>query len=236
MAQSYFIFNGQDSRNMGVISRRAAPLIRPEERVEHTAIPGRSGDLTFTQGENIYNSYIQTVNISVVGAENVRRVFRWLRGAGMVTFSGQPDLRQPARVIGAVTLEKVSRNMDHWAGTVQFYCQPLKERLFPATETLTAPGSVQNAGDVDAHPLITLTPAANADTVALTVNGETLSIAGAAGDIIIDCDAMEITNADKTELMTIQSAGPFPILAPGANAVSGDGWTKIEIDKRERFL
>jgi phage-related protein len=43
-----------------------------------------------------------------------------------VTFSGEPDRKQAARVIGAITLNRISRNMDKWQGEVQFYCQPLK--------------------------------------------------------------------------------------------------------------
>ena len=144
--QSYFIWNGVDSRTMNLISKGHAPLIRPEERVNHVQIPGRSGDLTETEGVNIYNSYIQTVSFSVVGGDHVRAVFKWLRGAGFVTFSSDPDKRQEARVIGAVTLERVSRNMDHWRGQVQFYCQPLKQRNYSSAETLTASGTIQNAG------------------------------------------------------------------------------------------
>ena len=115
--QSYFIWRGIDSRSMGVILRRAAPLIRPEERVEHLTIPGLSGDLTVTEGQDIYNSYIQTLEISVRGGWRVRDVYRWLRGSGKVVFSSDPDKQQDARIIGAVTLNKVSRNLDNWAGS-----------------------------------------------------------------------------------------------------------------------
>ena len=74
MGASYFIFKGVDSRSMSIVSGGAAPLIRAEERVEHVTIPGRSGDLTVTEGDRIFNSYIQTYPISVRGSENKRRV------------------------------------------------------------------------------------------------------------------------------------------------------------------
>ena len=131
MRQSFFIWKGVDCRAMGIIMRGPAPIVRPEERVKHVEIPGVAGDYTETEGEDIYNSYIQTVSMSVRDGYNVRKVFRWLRGKGFVTFSGEPDRRQPARIIGAVTLNKISRNLDAWAGEVQFYCQPLKELLYP---------------------------------------------------------------------------------------------------------
>ena len=233
--QSYFIWNGIDSRAMGVITRRHAPLIRPEERVEHVQIPGRSGDLTETEGENIYNSYIQTISFSVTDGSRVRDVFRWLRGSGTVTFSSDPDKEQDARVIGAVTLERVSRNLDHWAGQAQFYCQPLKKRIYDVAETLTASGTVRNNGDVDAYPVILAYPG-SATSMTITVNGESFVITNIRGIRRIDCGAMEVTNALRTVLCTIDSSGPFPVLHPGSNTIAGSGWTKLEIYKNERFL
>lgn len=234
--QSYFIWNGADSRSMGIILRGPAPIIRPEERVRHVEIPGRSGDLTETQGEGIYNSYIQTVTFSVRGGMRVREVYKWLRGSGYVTFSGEPDRRQAARVIGAITLSRVSRGLDNWAGEAQFYCQPLKELIHPEILTLTGSGTAINRGDVDSLPRITAT--ANGTEMEISAGGNTLVITGLSSGtkIIIDSEIMEITDEDGTELLTKDSTGDFPILKPGANSVTGSGWSRLVIDRRERFL
>ena len=234
--QSYFVWNNIDSRTMGLISKAHAPIVRPEERVQHVSIPGRSGDLTELEGNDIYNSYIQTVSFSVQGAANVNAVFKWLRGDGYVTFSGEPDRRQKARVIGAITLERVSRNLDTWRGTAQFYCQPLKERQYSIAETLTAAGTVRNAGDVDAFPVIIATPALGATDMAVTVNGKTLTISNVSGAVRIDSGAQEVSNEARTELLTQETGGPFPVLAVGDNTVGGSGWASLEIYKNERFL
>jgi phage-related protein len=236
MGQSYFIWNGIDSRAQGIMLRRAAPLIRPEERVKHTTIPGLSGDLTEIEGEHVYNSYIQTIEMSVRYGTQVKAIFDWLRGAGYVTFSGDPDKRQQARVIGAVTLEKVSRNMDHWSGSVQFYCQPLKQRIYDIAETMTAAGTIRNNGDVACRPIILATPGSGASTMDITVNGKTLTLTGVDGIRRIDCQAQEITNAEKTALYTVKSGGPFPVLEQGVNEISGSGWARLDIYKNERFL
>lgn len=234
--QSYFIWNGIDCRSMGIRLAHAAPLIRPEERVQHVVIPGLSGDLTETEGEHIYNSYIQTIAFSVQDSIQVRGVFRWLRGAGYITFSGEPDREQPARVIGAVTLDKVSRNLDIWTGQAQFYCQPLKQRIYDIAETLTAAGTVRNGGDVACRPIIVATPASGQTTMTITVNGKTLTISQVDGVRRIDCLAQEISNADQTVLETVHSGGPFPVLQMGSNAISGTGWSRLQIYKNERFL
>ena len=233
--QSYFIWNGIDSRAMGVTTRKHAPLIRPEERVAHVQIPGRNGDLTETEGENIYNSYIQTISFSVTDGSRVRDVFRWLRGDGKVSFSSDPGKEQEARVIGAVTLERISRNLDHWAGQAQFYCQPLKKKVYDVAETLTASGTVYNAGDVDAYPVIMAYPGAES-SLTITVNGDSFVITNIRGIRRIDSGAREVTNALRTAICTIDSSGPFPVLKPGSNTIGGSDWTKLVIYKNERFL
>ena len=237
MAQSFFIWNGIDCRSKGVIMRGPAAIVRAEERVKHVEIPGRAGDLTETEGTDIFNSYIQTVTISVKDRMNVRNIYRWLRGSGFVTFSGEPDRKQAARVIGAITLNRVSRNIDHWAGEVQFYCQPFKQLLTEAKVTIgTLGATVRNNGDVACRPMWKVIPSGS--SAVITANEKTITVTGlTSGTVIwIDSDTMEVWNADKSALLTKDSTGEFPLLEPGDNTVTGSGWSSIEIEKRERYL
>lgn len=235
--RKYFVWKGEDCKAYGIEVQASIPIIRPEERVRHVEIPGRSGDLTQLEGEGIFNSYIQTVTITVPGWYNVREVYNWLRGSGYVTFHGEPDRKQKARVIGAITLTKHSRNSDWWTGEVQFYCQPLKELIQEGTETITSSGSdVINAGDVPAKPRITAT--ASATTVVITANGRTLTITGliSGNKYIIDCRTCEVWNSTGAIVLTANSSGSFPVLMPGKNTITGSGWSKLVIDRRQRFL
>ena len=237
MSQSYFIWNGKDCRSMGVMLQGPVPIIRPEERVQHVEIPGRSGDLTELEEEQIYNSYIQTVTIQVQGGYRVRDIFNWMKGAGYVTFHGEPDRKQAARIIGAITLNKHSRNLDWWVGEAQFYCQPLKQLLTEVPVTITSSGSaVMNAGDVKSKPKITAT--ASGTSMSITVGGKTLTISGltSGNDYIIDSEITEVCTADRSALLTENSQGDFPRLAQGRNTITGSGWSKLVIDRRERFL
>ena len=248
MPQSYFIWNGIDSRRMQVICKGPAPIIKPEERVKHIEIPGRSGDMTLVEGEEnrkIYAPYIQTQSISVRGEENVHRVLTWLEKPGYVTFCTDKWRRQKARVIGAVTLNRVSRNLDNYAGDIQFYCQPLKERLMDGAQTISSSDSqklVVNEGDQWAQPLIRLTTTATNVWIRITQGNYyrqiTIDMTGLSNqDIYIDCETMEVYDAPKTGWMTWRATkDSWPVLYKGENTITGGGWSKAVFTKRERFL
>jgi len=237
MGQSYFIWKNKDCRSMGVWLQGPVSIVRPEERVNHVEIPGRSGDMTETEGAEVYNSYIQTATILVKGGFHVREVYNWLKGSDFVTFSGERDRKQAARIIGAITLNKHSYNLDWWTGEVQFYCQPLKQLLKEVPVEITTSGdTVANSGDVTASPRITAT--ASGTSVVIAAGGNTLTLTGTVSGTkyIIDSETMEVTSYDGTTILTKNSSGSFPILLPGSNAVTGSGWSKLEINRRERFL
>ena len=203
-------------------------------------IPGRDGDFTELESADndpIFNPYIQPVTIMVQGGNRVREIYNWLKGSGYVTFHGEPDRRQKARIIGAITLNKHSRNLDWWVGEVQFYCQPMKEKLTEETVTVTTSGTtVYNAGDVTAKPLMKVT--CNASSCTVTIGGKSLTMTDLTSGtkFWIDSESMMALKEDKSADWTEWTTGDFPVLLPGSNAVTGSGWSSIEITKRERFL
>lgn len=234
MARLYFIWKGTDSRTMNIRVRNRMPIIRPQERVNHITIPGRTGELTQLEGEDIYESYIQTANVTVEGAENVPAAEAWLRGEGLVTFDSQPELQQKARVINAVTFNKLSRNLDLWQGDIQFYCDPFKSDPEEETINVTTSGtSVTNPGDLKAFPLITIT---GSGAVSITGGGKTLVIANCVSGWTADCGNKWILDGNGVPQMNAWT-GEFPELVVGTNTVSFTGSiTKLEITPNWRYL
>ena len=53
---------------------------------------------------------------------------------------------------------------------------------------------------------------------------------------IIDSEVMEMTDSTGATLLTKDTSGSFPVLAPGSNTITGSGWSKLVITRRERFL
>lgn len=234
MATKYwFKWNATRSDDRHIILNAAPPIIKPEERVQHVTIPGRSGELTVTEGDAVFQSYIQTIPIAVHEASQVPVVENWLRGDGEVIFSTQPGLKQKARVIGAVTLEKHSRGLDWWEGDVQFYCDPIKHGAEEQTIAVTTSGaSVNNPGDMTAFPRIEIT---GSGLVTVKAGGKTLTIPACESGWIIDSENEWILHGN-TPLEGVCS-GEFPILTKGANTVTFTGSiTKLLITPNFRYL
>lgn len=229
----YFLWNGVDSRQKAIRVSNRMPIIRPEERVAHATIPGRAGDLTQLEGENIYNSYIQTAECAVEGAENVPVAEKWLSGAGTITFDSQPDLKQAARIINAVTFSKISRNLDLWRGDVQFYCEPVKRPLLETDVTVATSGAtITNPGTLPAFPRITVI---GSGAVSITIAGKTLIIPSCVSGWVADCENQWILADGAPQWNAWQ--GEFPQIPVGNSSVSFTGSvSRLVISPRWRYL
>ena len=239
--QSFFIWKGIDCRSKGIRLASAAPIIRGEEAVTHVTIPGRAGELTLTEGEKVFRSYIQSVTIIVPRSYNVRDVYNWLSGDGELTLSAEPDRKQHARVIGAITLERVSKCLDFYQGSVQFYCDPVKQSMHEADETVTINGTLKNNGDMPCKPLVVLNGINAENPVVLSVGGKSISIdlSGMENPVTtvrVDCDAQMVTSVDGETNLTAFSTGEFPEVPVGECQIAGSNWTNAVVSMRRRFL
>lgn len=228
-----FTWKGVSCTTKGIRLQEMPQIIRPEERIEHVTIPGRAGEVTLTEGDDIYNSYIQSIPVIVDSAADVAAAEQWLRGSGYLTLSSQSNRKQMARVINSVEFKKHSRNSSWWEATVQFYCDPLKESTSSSTVDVTTSGAtVNNPGDVVSRPLITVVGSGN---VTVTIGGKTISITGLVSGWKIDSDLQWVL--DGTTPKQGVYTGSFPVFNPGNNLVAFTGSiTKLTIDGRWRYL
>lgn len=215
----WFKWNGVRSDDRHIVMNEAPKIVRPEERIEHVTIPGRSGDMTLTEGDDIYQSYIQTLTIAVEGAANVPAVENWLKGAGVLTLSSQGNLEQNARVIGAVELQKRSWNLDWYEGDVQFYCEPVKHAVNEQPISVTVSGAaIENPGDMIAFPRIEIT---GSGAVTIRIGSREL--------IIPECESGWVIDSENEWILQVNTpqgnvcSGEFPILEKGTNYVTYTG-------------
>lgn len=233
MAIHYFKWNGVSSSTKHIRVPNRIEIIRPEERVKRITIPGRTGELTETEGDDIYNGYIQTVDISIDGLANVHEAEAWLTGAGKVTFDCQPGFEQNARITGSLSLQKHSRNVDRWKGSVQFYCDPIKYDTTETVQTVTTSGTtISNPGDMVAYPKIKIT---GSGAVTVGCGGNILTIPDCTNGWIIDSENEWILSGSTP--VEKACSGAFPILKKGSNTLTFTGSiTKLEVEKRIRYL
>ncbi len=233
-SQHYFIWKGIDSREMGVKVLAYPPPVRPKERIEYVTIPGRSGDLTRKEGADIYDSYTRSMELMNRRGFSVNAIRKWLSGQGKMIYGCEPEFAYQVDLGAMQQHDFFVRGI--WRCSLQMRTQPLKERLYATAETLTASGTVRNAGDVEAYPIIIATPSAGVTSMTVTVNGKSLTITNVSGAVRIDSGAQEVSDTGRTTLLTEYTGGPFPVLAVGDNTIGGSGWASLEIYKEERFL
>ena len=227
-----FTWNGVNSRTKGIRLQSMPEIIRPQERVAHVTIPGRAGELTQTEGDDIYESYIQTIPVAVKTEAAVHEVEKWLRGDGWVTFSGQPGVKQKARVINAVTFTRHGRNSEWWDGEIQFYCDPIKHPTADQTIEITESGTtVENTGDLRGYPRITVT---GSGIVTIASGGRTLTIPECQDGWIVDCENEWILQGNIPQANAC--SGDFPVFNKGNNAVTFTGASKLTIATNWRYL
>lgn len=229
----YFKWNGVNSNTKHIRVNNRVPIVRPEERVEHISIPGRTGELTQVEGEDIYNSYIQTVNLEVIGAANVPAAEAWLKGAGVVTFDCQTTLQQNARIINAVTFQKVSRNLDIWSADVQFYCEPVKSLIAETDiEVTTSGATLTNPGTLPAFPEIQME---GSGAVSIQIDGKTLVIPSLTSGWTADCANRWICQNGTPQWNAW--TGDFPQIPVGTSTILFTGSiTKLTITPHWRYL
>lgn len=229
----YFIWNGVNSKTKHIRVNNRVPIVRPEERVEHVTIPGRAGELTQVEGEDIYNSYIQTVNMEVIGAANVPAAEAWLKGSGVVTFDCQATLQQNARIINAVTFQKISRNLDIWSADVQFYCEPVKGLIAETDIEVTSSGAtLTNPGTLPAFPEIQME---GSGAVSIQIDGKTLVIPSLTSGWTADCANRWICQNGTPQWNAW--TGDFPQIPVGTSTILFTGGiTKLTITPHWRYL
>lgn len=232
MAIPYFIWNSTDSRNMHLRCNRM-PIIRPEERVQHVTIPGRPGELTQVEGVDVYNSYIQTAHVTVVGADNIPAAEAWLKGDGYVTFHTQPTLEQKARIINAVTFEKHSRNVDTWHADVQFYCEPYKRLITEEDITVTESGTtITNGGALESYPRFVVN---GSGAITITMGGHTIVLSNLVSGSVVDSDLGWVMQDGIPQPNAW--TGEFPTLTAGDNSLLFTGSvTSIVVTPRARYI
>lgn len=114
-----------DSRELSIHIEHMPDIKRAPERIEKIVVPGRSGTLTKTEGENIYDSYPDAFDIVALDESKIQSIQRLLRGNGKIIFSNEPQYRYTVSITDGLSFNRFFRKWRR--ATLSMEKQPFKE-------------------------------------------------------------------------------------------------------------
>ncbi len=232
---AWFIFNGVDSRDMGVIVRRLPDFHRPKEDATYIKVPGRDGRLRQKSGS--VDSYQTTLTVNCHG-RTLAEIYDWLHGSGWLISSNEP-----ARKIDIDLYAQGNDDRFRLASgacwddvTFSVYAQPYRYFVDDVIETAAAsPAVLNNPGTAHCRPRITIRGSGD---VTVTVGLAQMDFAGLTDGVVVDCELMQCLSLDGTQLLNgLTTMDEYPTLAPGLNYLTFTGdVSEITVEMRCRDL
>lgn len=236
MSENYFIFRDVDSRDLGVKVVSMPPRIKPARRYEEHTVPGRSGKARIWDGAyepiqlpvGVYLPYEQGTFVS-----EMPEIMQALDGEGWLILSDRPGRKFFAVVSGDVSYDAWVQDFSERVSTILFEADPEAYFTDNSPVPVTASGQfVDNPGNQAAEPVIELTGSGEVTLmVGLFI---TVLQLGGGGTMVLNVPDGIVTLGG--EIVENGLEGDWPIMKPGANAVSWDGDVtdlKITVNARD---
>ncbi|MCD8087134.1 MAG: hypothetical protein LUE22_00900 [Oscillospiraceae bacterium] len=227
----YFVFDGIDSRSVGLRLEDAITFDGAAPNVEAMSIPGRNGALHYFDGA--YGNVTGSASCFVL-QKNVDKALaaidRWLLlgfGYKRLEVATEPDYFRMARVSDGPGTEIRTRKLAVF--DLKFDCKPQKFlKSGEETITITEATTLQN----EWFPALPLLKVYGSSAAVLAVGDTSISISEIDEYVVLDCELQDAYKGTANKNSTI-TAPEFPRLENGENAISWTGGiTKIEITPR----
>ena len=233
----WFEFAGARNTDKGVRLLSLPVRYHPAERGKLVEVPGRDGYLWAADGA--FDNVLTRVQCQTTDDADMAAVDAWLRGAGELRFSDDPERFYRARVVKEFSRSAAMNRFVNQAFTVTFDFKPFLYHSSVEDITLDGnPDTVTNPGTYKSAPRIKIT---GTGTAVLTIGTQIVEVDDLGGGVILDIELGECFNLDETQLKNIVVTlmdEDFPTLQPGTNIISwtGTGVTGITITPRWRDL
>lgn len=229
----WFSWNGVKCTVYGIRVTRLPELVRPSERVNFTAVPGRSGTLTTLEGPDVYDDFLLSIECLLPDTSNLQTICAWLKGQGKLILPNKSGGFYYAHVVNQIPFEQVLRGNPHKRFVVNFRCQPFFYLSNIPNITVTASGSyVNNIGSVFAEPVLKISLTGDAQ---ITIGASYVELQGLTGIVTVDTPLME-TYKNYTSYNN-HMTGDYPLLHTGQNFISWTGGvTQIVVTPNWRTL
>lgn len=229
----WFIWNGTDSRQMGLVVESLPPITRPAMRVSTTEIDGRDGDEVVELGYEAYDKEI-VFGIKKTTEAYINDLLPWLFGDGELITSAEPTKKYYCKIYEALDLERLCRFRK---GVVTLHTQPYKYATDEDDIDWAGSGKslqVQNQGNVMSAPIITVI---GSGMVNLSVDGNFVCKLDFKENDMIIMDSAELEAYDTASLRNRDMVGDFIRLLPGSHEITWDGnISALKVIPRSRWV
>lgn len=237
---SYFLYNGVDSREFGILEGVPMPPAN-DEIVKTVETTGHTSDAYYTTGRYDYKEI--PVVLGIKDKSKLRALYSWLTTTGSLMFSTELD-----KYYKVIKVEKTPERMSVRFGKVSitFTVEPFAYAVSPTELNLTDATdytTVPNTGTMYSAPEIRFVP--TAEQVTVNVNGKEFIVSGLSeqvsgqNTVVIDCDlevVYYIQSNQKIDI-TYKSKYNFPLLHTGDNYIKHDGSiSSMSVNVKERWL
>lgn len=221
-----FIFNGIDSKELGIIVKDM-PLVPLAERdIETVSVSGRNGSFHIDNGT--YKSINYTITCILKDINKLDLLKSSLIGTSILKLSKYKDRYFIATIKNQISFDKYLTMLNEFP--LQLELQPISySDELECIDFSTSNNDFEIGGNVEISPILLIEGLG-----VVTINDISLEVLDS--NIEIDCDLMNCTknglnSNDKVILDT------FPVLKPTGNSINlGDGVTSVKISYRKGWL
>lgn len=235
--KNYFIFNGIDSRDLGIHIDNEPNIVKPTRKLNTVSIDGRSGYLLYSDvyNEEVLDSFSLSITCTLSDESKLPDVMKWLTGYGELILSNNLGKYYNALITNQIDFERVFRRFK--AFTVIFECQPYayeieNEIISKNITSNSLTFELENTTNTFSKPLITIYGNGEID---LVVNGEILNLT-VDEYITIDFDLQNATKGFLNRNNCVIGDYSNFRLEVGTNIITVNGnATKIEVTPNFRW-
>lgn len=217
-----FSINGVSARTVGLVVDTLTPPPMAQQRYTVWRT-GADTDLTAPDGEFDSPEYRISARVLCKPAFDNSAVYAFLSAARTLTLSILDGYYFRVQQVAGI-YPMTAHHGNEQTYDITFILAPFKY-LIDNPEITVETDIVTNPGNRYSRPIWKLTGCAG--NTALTVNGQTLTIA-ASGTIYVDTERMLVYDDGNNNILP-KTAGLLPLLQPGVNAVSYSGASGLTV-------
>ncbi len=225
------ILDGIKSGEYGFCIHSRPFIPSPQKRVKEYVVEGRHGALTKVDA---YENINLSIKFNLLESDNIKPTIRLIKGyfenKNKLVFSDDLEFYYIIKLAQVGDIENEFEEYGYFE--VNFILDPFiyqKEDNIIISQSQT----IENQGTVESYPLIKIIGSGDGS---ISINGREIDIVGQVDNINID-SYLGIAYNDLGQSRSKYIRGAIPYLDIGSNSISFTGGvTKVEIDKRARFI